>query len=99
MNQRSALRSIAGILALVLVPSLNLAGGGAVRANPPGAPAPPAAAEAVVGTGPWLAKMACVTCIAAGITLGGSSIFLFVAFAVKHAWAAGLCIGACQVGF
>ena len=97
MSPRTAIRSIAAILALVLVPSLNLAGG--VRANPPGILAPATTAEAVVGAGPWLAKMGCVACIAAGITLGGSSIFLFVSFAVKYAGVAGACLGACQLGF
>ena len=111
MKHRTVTRSIVGVLALALVPSLNLAGGGElpggaaplnggeVGALSPDVPAPAATAEAAVGAGPWPAKMGCVGCIAAGIVLGGHTLWAFLAYAVANGGAAGVCLGACAIGF
>ncbi len=98
MKSQSVVRTIAGILALAAIPAAAI--GGQVSADSALA-TPPAAveSEAVVGTGPWAAKIACAGCAAVAIAAGGSSIVGLIALVGAHAAGAGLCAGVCTVGF
>ena len=84
MKSQSVVRTIAGILALAAIPAAAI--GGQVSADSALA-TPPAAveSEAVVGTGPWAAKIACAGCAAVAIAAGGSSIVGLIALVGAHA--------------
>lgn len=98
MKRQSVVRTIAGILALIAVPAAGIGGHVAADSASTTPPATPVA-EAVVGTGPWLAKFICAGCVAGAIAAGGSSVIGFLALAGAHGAILGACAGACTVGF
>lgn len=98
MKKQSVVRTIAGILALIAVPAAAIGGqvaAGSASATPPATPV----AEAVVGTGPWLAKFICAGCAAGAIVGGGSSVIGLLVLAGANGALLGACVGACTVGF
>lgn len=98
MRKQSVVRTIARILVLVALPAAVIGGGTAADAAT-STPTPATASVAVVGSGPWLAKIACAGCAAAAIAAGGSSVIGLVALVGAHAAGAGICAGVCTIGF
>ena len=97
MKRQSVVRNLAGILALIAVPATAI--GGQVAADSASTTPPTPVAEAVVGTGPWIAKFICAGCVAGAIAAGGASVVGFLALAGANGAVLGACAGACTVGF
>ena len=98
MNKQMAVRVLTGVLALVMVVGSTAEGGFAAEAASTSEFVEDGGA-AIVGTGPWLAKMACAACVGGILVAGGSSIVGLIAIVGAHAAGVGLCAGACVVGF
>lgn len=95
MNRILAARVLTGILALAVAAG-SMANSGVA---PESVPVREIVDDAIVGAGPWLAKLACAGCVGAILAAGGSSIVGLIAIASAYAAGVGLCAGVCTVGF
>lgn len=97
MKKLLAVRVLTGILTLVVAAGSAAGDGASAEAMPTSEIVD--GGVAVVGTGSWLAKLACAGCVGGILAAGGSSIVGLIAIAGAHAAGLGLCAGACAVGF